>query len=289
MSALDHRAGRVSDVELEQFCELVYRATGMRFGSRKRYFLDKRILERVRVTGKGSVAEYLQALRLEPRSAEMQAVVESMTINETYFFREEEQLDRVVRDVLPRLSAARAPGAPIRILSMPCSSGEEPYSVAIKLLEGWADVDRFDVHIFGTDIDSKMLERAREGRFSTRSVHRLSETILERYFREESPGAYRILEELRQSIEFRRVNVLERSAMRAYRDMDLILCRNLLIYFDEASRRKAVDALYEALRPGGVLVLGASESVGLSASLFEIERAQGAPIYRKPQRDRGQR
>lgn len=282
MSRKPHAARRVSELEFEQFCELFYTHTGIRFGPAKRYFVDRRLLERLAASGKNSVSDYLRLLQQGFDSEEMQALVDVMTVNETYFFREESQLDVVAEEILPGLCASRPTGASVRLWSVPCASGEEPYSVAIKMLEAWRDVDRFEVEIFGSDIDSQMVLRARDGFYSERSVHRIPKMLLSKYFGRHPSKGYRIIDGLRESVSFSRVNVLDRAAMRRYVDFDVILCRNLLIYFDDLSRRKVIDTFFDALAPGGVLLLGASESIGRASALFGVERRSCGTIYRKP-------
>lgn len=275
----------ISEGEYKQFCEYFYRKTGIRFSAQKRYFVDKRIADRISEGDHKSFGAWFRSLRLNPASPELQALVDSMTVNETYFYREIEQLDLLVEQVLPELAVSGGPRDAVRIWSMPCSTGEEPYSLAIKLLEDWSQVDDFDIGLFGTDIDSKVIEKAQVGLFSDRSVNRLSVDLRQRYFSKE-PQGWRIIEELRESIDFRRVNALDRLAMSRFSNFDVIFCRNMLIYFDDISRRKCLDAFYDALRPGGFLFLGMSESLGQTTSLFETERSQGTVVYRRPQKRR---
>lgn len=272
----------ISELEYEQFCELFYRTTGIRFGAHKRYFVDKRIVDRINATGKKSFADYMRSLRADPHGVEMQFLVDSMTVNETYFYREHEYLDLLASALLPRVTDGRPRGKEVKVWSMPCSSGEEPYSIALKLLEDWDDVDNYDVSIFGSDIDSKVIERSRAGLYSDRSVHKLPASVKKKYFTREGSTGWRIIEELRESVDFRKCNATDRTQMMRYQQMDVIFCRNMLIYFDDVSRRKCIDAFYDALRPGGFLVLGASESIGQTSRLFEAERVRGLVVYRRP-------
>lgn len=273
----------ISDGEYQQFCEFFYRKTGIRFGEQKRYFVDKRITDRITVGGHANFAAWFRTMRMNPMSPDFQDLVDSMTVNETYFFRETEQLDALISDVLPAVSELDARREAVRIASMPCSTGEEPYSLAIRLLEDWDRVDEFDIGLFGTDIDSKVIEKAKAGLYSDRSVHKLSGVLKKKYFTKE-PTGWRIVEELRESIDFRRLNVLDRVGMSRFSDFDVIFCRNMLIYFDDISRRKCLDGFYDALRPGGFLFLGMSESLGRTTSLFEVERSRGTVVYRKPRK-----
>ena len=275
----------ISDSEYQQFCEFFYSHTGIRFSKTKRYFVDKRVVDRIKISGFKGFAEYFKSIRLSPHGAEVQSLVDAMTVNETYFYREIEQLDVLIREVLPVLCEDRRDGEAVRILSLPCSSGEEVYSIALKLLEEWPDVDRYDINLFGADIDSKMVEKARQGAFSERSIQKLSSSITRRYFQKERTE-WRILEELRESVDLRCINILDRKAMMRFVDIDVLFCRNMLIYFDDVSRRKAVDALYDALRPGGVLFVGMSESLGRTTRSFDVVRNNGLIVYKKPRRRR---
>ena len=271
----------LSESEYDNFCEFFYRKTGIRFSAQKRYFVDKRIADRISDSGRDNFGVWFRNLRLDKDPEELQHLVDALTVNETYFYRETEQLDLLLGKILPEVLGV--PGHPdeVRIWSMPCSSGEEPYSIALRLLEDWDEVDRYVISIFGTDIDSKMIQRARAGLYSERSVQKLGRSLRSRYFQQEKQG-WRIVEELRSSIDFRRVNALERTAMRRFKDIDVIFCRNMLIYFDDLSRRKCVDALYDALRPGGYLFMGMSESLGRVPTHFDVERHRGSIVYRKP-------
>lgn len=271
----------LTPTDYDHFCEFFYRKTGIRFSPQKRYFVDKRIADRIEESESTSFGGWFRSLRLGNDAEEIQKLVDALTVNETYFYRETEQLDLLVQQILPRVLDVSGHPEEVRIWSMPCSSGEEPYSIALRLLEDWAEVDRYDISIFGTDIDSKMIQKARAGLFSERSVSKLDPYLRERYFAEEK-GSWRIVEELRSSIDFRRVNALDRTAMRRFNNIDVAFCRNMLIYFDDLSRRKCIDALYDALRPGGYLFLGMSESLGRVPSLFDVERHAGTIVYRKP-------
>lgn len=272
----------LSTEEFSQFCDFFYKKTGIRFGAQKRYFVDKRILDRMKASKSRCFHSYLRDLRLETDARELQTLIDAMTVNETYFFRETEQLDTMISTLLPEAVQGRPQGSTVRIWSMPCSTGEEPYGIAIKLLEDWDAVDRFDISIFGSDIDSQVIQRARKGIYSARSVDKIPSEVRKRYFRTLPDGSHQIIEELRESIDFQKANALDRRAMGRFIDMDFVFCRNMLIYFDDVSRRKTLDAIYDALRPGGHLFLGASESMGRSTNLFEVRKIDGRVAYRKP-------
>lgn len=168
---------------------------------------------------------------------------------------------------------------------MPSSSGEEAYSVAIYLLEYWAGINDWDIEIISSDIDTRILTHARKGLYSARSVQELPAKFLLRYFKRTEEG-YQINEDLRQSVEFTRVNLVERADTRAYRNFDVIFCRNLLIYFDDISRKAAAETFYDALKPGGYICLGHSESMSRISSLYKVRKFPEAIVYQKPMENR---
>ncbi|MHC2103729.1 protein-glutamate O-methyltransferase CheR [Methylobacterium sp. WL64] len=273
---------QISEDEYEKFYEYFYRRTGISFSGKKEYFVEKRLLERIAKTGSDSFKAYFTLLRFQASGEELQHLVNLMTVNETYFFREDYQFDALVRGILPEITRTRRPGATLRIWSMPCSTGEEPYSIAIQILEHWSRADEFAIEITGSDIDSRVLADARKGIYGNRSLQRLSPELRKKYFRRLGDDQFEIHEELRSSIEFSIANLSDPIHMHRYRAMDVIFCRNLLIYFDDTSRRAAVEALYECLIPGGFICLGHSESMSRMSSMFLPRKFGDTIVYQRP-------
>ena len=271
----------ITEEDFRKFQEFFYRKTGILFDVAKRYFVDKRLIERMVATECDSFRTYFTLLRFPASGGELQALTNIMTVNETYFFREEYQFQCLVQSILPEIVARRPAGQPIRIWSIPSSSGEEPFSIAMYLLEYWAQLGNWDVEIVSSDIDTEILSVARRGVYSERSVHQLPPRLLAKYFRPVADG-YQICEDLRQAVEFTRVNLSEPADTRGYRDFDVIFCRNLLIYFDDLSRKAAAETCYDVLRPGGYLCLGHSESMSRISSIYKIHKFPEAIVYQKP-------
>ncbi len=270
----------LSPGDLLRLCEFLYRRTGMLFGETKRYYIDRRVAERVAATRSISFGAYFNLLLNDP--AEAERLINSFTVNETYFFREEHQLRCLVRALLPELAAEKRPGDRIRIWSAPCASGEEPYSIAIWLLENWPLVDAYHVEIVGSDIDSAVLRDAVAGEYGKRAMSRLPVELRQRYFEQQGEDRWRIIQDLRESVSFRPVNLIDPEAVAAEGAFDIIFCRNVLIYFDDDSRRRAVDGLHGALLPGGYLCLGHTESLSRITQRFEVARFDDAVVYRRP-------
>lgn len=264
-----------------KFQEFFYRKTGIRFEDTKRYFVDKRLLERIEHTQSVNFREYFSMLRFEADGTELQALVNLMTVNETYFFREDYQFECLVKSILPELVARKRDGNPIRIWALPSSSGEEAYTIAMCLIERWPGIKDHDVQIISSDIDTNILELARAGLYSARSVNHVPEAYLRKYFRKSAAG-YQINDDLRNAVEFTRVNLQDPADVRPYRDFDVIFCRNLLIYFDDISRKQAAETFYDALKPGGFILLGHAESMSRISSLFQIRKFEDAIVYQRP-------
>lgn len=274
-------APSITEEDFQKFREFFYRKTGIQFDTGKRYFVDKRILERMEATDHLQFRNYFTMLRFQASGEEMQILTNLMTVNETYFFREEYQFQCMVNSILPYLVLRKKDDKPIRIWVIPSSSGEEPYSIAIYLLERWADINNYDVEIVASDIDTQILQQARRGLYSDRSVGQLPKEYLEKYFTR-TPQGHQISDVLRSAVEFTRVNLSEPADTRAYRQFDIVFCRNLLIYFDDLSRKTAAETFYDALKPGGFICLGHSESMSRISSLYRVRKFPEAIVYQKP-------
>jgi chemotaxis protein methyltransferase CheR len=262
-------------------CEFLYRRTGMVFTDAKRYYVERRVIERMMATGSSDFETYFARLRRD-QDGEIEQFVNAFTVNETYFFREQHQLACLTSDLLAARLEVKSPGDPIRIWSVPCSTGEEPYSIAIWLLENWPLVDRYDIEIVGSDIDTDAIALARAGVYGKRALMRLPPTVVQKYFAPDGPDNWKIIDDLRQSVTFTRVNLVDQAETSLHGQFDVIFCRNVLIYFDDTSRRLAAENLYENLLPGGFICLGHTESMSRISPLFEVARFADAIVYQRP-------
>jgi chemotaxis protein methyltransferase CheR len=274
----------VVEEEFARLCEYLYRRTGMVFTEAKRYYVDRRVDDRMAATGATSFASYFARLRGDV-NGEIEQFINAFTVNETYFYREEHQLQCLTNDLLAERTRTRAPSQTIRIWSAPCSTGEEPYSIAIWLLENWPQVDAFDIEIVGSDIDTRVLDAAREGLYGERALMRLSPDLVAKYFEPAGPQHWRLIEDLRASVRFTPVNLVEIGETAPHGQFDVIFCRNVLIYFDDIARRTAAENLFDNLLPGGFICLGHTESMSRISPLFEVCRYADAIVYRRPLED----
>lgn len=273
----------LSSEDFRVFRDYFYKKTGIEFEENKRYFVDKRILKRIEATGAASFREYFVGMRFEADQSEFQNIVNLMTVNETYFNREDHQFRTLSRDVLPELLRHRTGRPrPLKILCLPSSTGEEPYSIALHLIEHWPGLADHDVELSGADIDTTVLERSRQGLFNRRSIQNLPPHVLRNHFTLQPDGRYLLSQDIRNAVHFFRINIADPGDARSLRGLDVVFCRNLLIYFDECSRRFAIDALYNALTPGGFLFLGHSESISRMSSLFTMRRFSDSIVYQRP-------
>jgi chemotaxis protein methyltransferase CheR len=270
--------------EFHRLCDFLYRRTGIVFTEAKRYFVERRVVDRMTATGAVTFASYFAHLRGDV-GGEVEQFINAFTVNETYFYREDHQLRCLSNDILAERVRAKRPGETIRIWSAPCSTGEEPYSIAMWLLENWPLVDHHEIEIVGSDIDTDVLESARIGLYGKRALMRLSEDLVDKYFVPKNSEAWQIIDDLRESVQLTCVNIVEPLQTRQHGRFDVIFCRNVLIYFDDASRRLAAENLYENLVPGGYICLGHSESMSRISPLFDVRRFEDAIVYQRPVED----
>ncbi len=269
-----------SEEELRRLAVFLHERTGMAHGESRRGYVERRLVERMQRCAVPSFGAYMALLR--GSAAELEALVNSFTVNETYFYREEAQLACMSQALLPEIVSRRGPGDLVRIWSVPCSTGDEAYSIALWLLENWRLVDAYNIEIVGSDIDTRALAEAVQGWYGARALQRLPPELVGRYFEAAAEGRWRIIQDLRESVRFTRVNLVDAGSMAAQGRFDLIFCRNVLIYFDDASRATAAWHLHEALNPGGFLCLGHSESMARISARFVARHLADAVVYQRP-------
>lgn len=248
---------------------LVKARSGLVLTPDKLYMLETRLGGLLRQEKLASLDALAQRLGRPGEERLAAAVTEALTTNETSFFRDGTPFAHL-RAALPALAAARPPGATIRVWSAACSTGQEAYSVAMLATELAPALAGRRVEILGTDIAEEVLGRAREGVFTQFEVQRgLPVQLLVKHFRQDPPGGgrWRIAEPLRAMARFQRWNLLD--DLRSLGQFDIIFCRNVLIYFDQATKANIFDRLSRMLEPDGVLALGAAESVVGITSAFK--------------------
>ncbi|MGH0032134.1 MAG: CheR family methyltransferase [Myxococcota bacterium] len=271
----------MNDGEYRMIAELIRRECGLHFGEETRFLLERRVARRMRERGIAGFSAYHYELRSSTGGGELAQLIDEITTNETYFFRERRQLRALVTEILPEAKLqARGRKGPITIWCAGCASGEEPYSIAILAAEAGMDPSG-ELRVYASDISRRMLQRARQGTYREASFRETEPPLRERYF-EEKDGVWRICDEIKKNVDFIHLNLMDRSKVALLGSMDVILCRNVLIYFDQESKRRVIETFESKLRPGGHLLLGHSESlINLSTSL-ELRHLKNDLVYRKP-------
>jgi chemotaxis protein methyltransferase CheR len=260
--------------------DAIYKRTGMWFNDSSKYLLQKRLSPRARELNFDSFQKYFYFLQYDPRAdAEFDQIFDLVTTNETYFFREPAQLAAFTEEIVPDI-LARKPVKKIRIWSAGCSSGEEPYSIAMLLQEqGYYEKAAFE--IFASDINQQVLAKARKGHYRESAFRATEVPLREKYFTRESDGSWKITDEIRNRVSFGRLNLYDEARVSLLGHLDVIFCRNVIIYFDDTSKKVVVNNFYNRLTDGGYLLLGHSESLISLSTQFKLRHLKNDMVYQK--------
>lgn len=266
-------------VDLTRFKDLLLRSCGHSFENEREQALFSGVCRRMEARGLGE--EYDAYLFLLLRDAdELLRLTELLTINETYFFREPDHLNFMVETLIPAFMSVRR-GKPVKIVSAGCSTGEEPYSIAIMLRERFgAECERLFA-ITGVDIDSTAIGVARQGVYGTTSFRGMDQALIERYFAQQEVGKLRVAEAVRKQVQFEEVNLLGAAYPVSMQEPDIILYRNVSIYFPGQVQRDIFGRLAELLVDGGCLLVGASETIHHDIGILSLVKQNSLFFYRK--------
>jgi len=265
------------DEDFEALRRLVKKLTGISLSEQKRELVYGRLSRRLRALKLESFAEYRQLLASD--DAELVQLCNAITTNLTAFFREPHHFAHLRDQILRPRAADRGAPRRIRIWSAGCSSGEEPYSIAMSVLEALPDLSGWDIRILATDLDSEVLERARRGVYPAERVTGLDPARLARFFRthaERGMPSYEVVPELRALVSFKQLNLVQPLPMKG--PLDLIFCRNTVIYFDKDTQRDLFSRMAQLQRPGDQLFLGHSETLFKVSTDYTLV---GRTIYRR--------
>ena len=254
---------------------------GLDLAPDQRSSVERRLRERLSILGLDSFGEYVRVLRADPTAkAELEEAVECLTTNETYFLREEYQLRAFRDEVIPLLAKQAQGRRRLAVWSAGCSTGEEVYSIATVLLES-QELTGWDLLVYGSDISKRCLAHARRAVYGASSFRATPPEFRKRWFLERPEGAL-VHDRVRQICHFGHLNLLEPERAPAVGRVDAIFCRNVLIYLDSRARRRVIDLFHERLYPGGVLLLGHSESLLNVSTAFELLHLRDDLAYRRP-------
>jgi len=261
--------------------DLIYEHAGLHYDDDAMFLFERRLVDRVEALGLDDFYTYYKYLRFDPRGpGELEEAIERLTTKETYFFRQEYQL-RAFRDqLLPELAQTNAARKRLGIWSAGCATGEEAYTIAILLLESGL-FRNWDVKVVGSDICRGSVAAARRGIYREAAFRTTQHEIRTQYFANVGEGA-EVAPELKKICHFGQLNLMDGARALMVGQVDVIFCRNVLIYFDMKSRRRVIDGFYERLVPGGYLLLGHSESLLNVSTAFELVHLREDLVYRKP-------
>ena len=277
--SLNHHLELPDDV-FRQLRDQIYVRTGMWFADSSKYLLQKRLSPRARELDFDSFQKYFYFLQYDPRAdAEFDQIYDMVTTNETYFFREPAQLTAFVEEVVPDI-LSRKTFKKIRIWSAGCSSGEEPYSLAMLLQEaGYYEHASFE--IFASDISQQVLSKARRGHYRETAFRATELSIRDKYFTRQPDGSWHLHDDVRNRVSFGRLNLYDEPRVSLLGRLDVIFCRNVIIYFDDTSKRVVVNNFYNRLSEGGYLLLGHSESLISLSTQFKLRHLKNDMVYQR--------
>jgi chemotaxis protein methyltransferase CheR len=260
----------LSDQTFRQLRDFIYEKCGIFISDAKKYLVEKKLAARLQERNLNTYEDYLSLMKYGAPADEMSKLFDAITTNETYFFREPQQLDVCVNTVAPQLVATK-PLKDIKIWSAACSTGEEAYTLVMMLMEKRV-CNRIEV--IASDISNEVIESAKKAVYGSYSMRNVAEPYLKKYFRSNG-WTHELDMSVKSAVRFMNINLIDPGKTRAVQGMDLIFCRNVLIYFDDKAKQKAVSLMYDALRPGGYLFVGSSES------LHNVTRAFKPVVFNK--------
>ena len=279
-SPLSKPTPEMSDADYRMIAQLVRQHCGLHFGPESRFVLERRVAHRLRQLELASFAAYHYILRSsDAERDELALLIDELTVNETYFFREIGQLRGLIREIIPSVRLER-PAAPVSIWSAGCSSGEEPYTIAMLAMEAGLSIGR-DLRIYASDISRRALGKARQGVYREASFRETDPLLREKYFTEKD-GEWRIADAVRNTVDFVHLNLLDPPRVELIGTMDVVLCRNVIIYFDRDGKKQVIRTFFDRLRPGGHLLLGHSESLMNLSSDFQLKHLHSDLVYQRP-------
>lgn len=236
----------------------IYDKSGIFISDTKKYLIENRLSRILQEKNLKSYEEYLKLIKFSSNGNELIRLFDAVTTNETYFFREPQQLSIFADCVFPKLAGQKRGNRKIKMWSAACSTGEEPYTLAMMLMEKLVPSDQFE--IYASDLSESVLNSAKKADYNSYSVRNMPEQYLKKYF-SNSGKSYSLGPRIKKTVKFMKVNLIESANMKLLRGMDIIFCRNVLIYFDTKAKQKVVSNLYDCLNPGGYLFIGSSESL----------------------------
>jgi len=264
-----------------QIRDFIYEKSGIFIPDNKKYFIENRLGKKIQEKNLKGYEDYLYILKFGGDRNEMSTLFDLVTTNETFFFREPQQFDVFSGELMARIITenTKAGRKDIRIWSAASSTGEEPYTIGMVLLEK-PEARAMKKEIYASDISESVLTSARAAVYGSYAVRNIPENYLNKYFINTSQQ-YQLATSVKSLVKLMKVNLIDEKESKAIRGMDVVFCRNVLIYFDEKAKQKAVSQLYDSLRPNGYLFVGTSESLHNITRAFKPTVINKVIIYQK--------
>lgn len=275
----------MSDDEFQLLRDCIYAHCGIYFDLESKYILEKRLSHRLLDLNLLTFYDYYHFLKYNrSKEQELMDIMDVLTTNETYFFRELFQLKAFSDEIIPELIKSKAArgSRSLRIWSAGCSTGEEPYTIAM-LLSTIPELSGWKIEIIGTDISQKVLQQARRAVYSKSSFRATEEADLRRFFYQQD-DSYKVNDAIREMVTISHLNLFDTHRLTMLGKFDLIFCRNVIIYFDLAAKKRVIESFHSALYESGFLLLGHSESLMNITTLFTLRHFKNDMIYQKPDR-----
>jgi chemotaxis protein methyltransferase CheR len=274
---------RLSQETFNLLRDIIYQKSGIYFADAKKYLMETRLARRLEDKNLKTYEDYYCFLTYDlDREKEVLGMLNSIVTNETSFFRDAAQIEAFRKGVVPRTLAEkqRSGSRSLRVWSSACSTGEEPYTLAMILAEAGLQQSGWNIEVLGSDLSDPALRTAEAGVYDGYSLRNTPETYLRRYFTGANK-AFSVNKRVRDMVRYRRINLVDSQETGTVAGMDVIFCRNVLIYFNDASKRKAVSHLYDSIAKGGYLFVGFSESLHNVTRLFRPVSIENTLVYQK--------
>lgn len=271
----------ITDDVFKQTRDFIYEKCGIFIPDNKKYFLENRLSKRIQDKNLKGYEDYLYNLKYDTDKEELIKLYDLITTNETFFFREPQQFDVFSGELMKRVIDENGKNGrrEVKIWSAASSTGEEPFTIAMLLLEK-PELIGFKKDIYASDLSENVLQSAKAGVYGSYAVRNVPESYLKKYFTN-SNQQYALSSVVKAAVKFMKINLIDEKDMKTMRGMDVIFCRNVLIYFDDKAKQRAVSLLYDALRPSGYLFIGTSESLHNITRAFRPVVINKVIVYQK--------
>ena len=267
----------ITKKEFQQLSTYIQANYGINLTDKKKTLVMSRLNKVLHELGLESYAEYIDYVKAEPSGRAISELLNRITTNHTFFFRENKHFDFFKTRILPELEVSNQHSRDLRIWSAGCSTGDEPYTITMLMMDYFKnDSVNWDLQVLGTDISRQVLEHAMYGAYERDAIKEMPEPWVKRYFHPPKADLIQIRDEIKQNVVFRRFNLMNPFPFK--KSFHVIFCRNVMIYFDQNTKHNLIQKFYDALEPGGYLLIGHSESIDIKNTGFEYVQPA---VYRK--------